>query len=101
MSRVIVATRQIDKFNLDDLRRFGEVVRLDVDGVYPDNADEVIPHLKAKLDDLRPTQYDYVALVGDPAHMAAVAAYYAAKLLPVRLLRYDKKFGHYYVVHVI
>ena len=101
MSRVIVATRQIEKFNLDDLRRFGEVVRLDVDGVYPDNADEVIPDLMRKLSALKPTGNDYIALVGDPVHMAAVAAYVGYTKMSVRLLRYDKKFGHYYPVQVI
>jgi hypothetical protein len=100
MPKVIVPGNRDSRFDLSDLRRFGEVVFLDIPGSFPDTVDEMIPRLIEALRESNFDEGDYLALVGDPVYMAAAAAFMSEYLHEFNLLRYDKKHGAYYPVKI-
>lgn len=92
------------RFNLSDVRRFGEIQVVYTKEIYADNAEEMMPKVIKRaydvLQNFKPNE-DFLVLVGAPMY-TAVCSYVLGDLAktPVRLLRYDRVESSYYQVTI-
>lgn len=100
MGRVLI-TMDDGRKDLSDLRRYGVPEVLFRSSLYPDDADERLPHVvtaaRKALHDFD-WKTDSIALVGDPLLIAAIMAVASERLTTVPVLKFDSQERQYYRV---
>lgn len=93
------------KYDLSDIRRYGEVIPLFTRDIYPDCASERMAEAVARAKDLLEGfrwDVDFICLTGCTAYMAMVGMVLTQLgIKRVTFLRFDRKEKSYYPVPVI
>lgn len=101
--RVFIAQND-GRFDLSDVRRYGDPCVIFNRDLFPDNANEKAPEALKRAYDMLGTfaaESDFLCLVGSPLY-TAICSYVLGDLgkAPVNLLRFDRLESAYYLVRL-